>query len=150
MKILVVDDSSTFRAIARKELEEEGGYEIIEAEDGEIALETLMSTPVNLVTMDVEMPGLNGYEVCKKIRSEEYSSKIIGSANNPLPLIFITGNDSLEERAKGFEAGAADFITKPFLSGELLASVDRLLKPENKFKGLTALVADDSQVVRFI
>lgn len=149
MKILVVDDSRTFRKIARKELET-AGYEIVEAADCKEALEKIISTPVNLVTLDVEMPCFDGFETCKKLRSAEFSRLIPWKIESALPIIFVTADDTLEARSKGFNAGAADFITKPFLPGELLSSINRILKPENRYKGLGALVADDSKPIRII
>ena len=138
MKILVVDDSSSHRAIAKLELEK-GGYEIVEAVDGQDALEVLDKTPVDLITLYVEMPRLDGYEAFEKIRQRD---------ENKTPVIFVTGRDTLEEREKGFSVGAIDYIVKPFTSGELLHSVDRCLKPETTFQSLTALVVDDSAPIR--
>ena len=138
MKILVVDDSSSHRAIAKMELEK-GGYEIVEAVDGQDALDVLEKTPVDLITLDVEMPRLDGYEVFEKIRQRD---------ENTTPVIFVTGRDTLEERERGFSVGAIDYIVKPFTSGELLSSVDRCLKPETTFQSLTALVVDDSAPIR--
>jgi two-component system, sensor histidine kinase and response regulator len=149
MKILVVDDSSTFRRIAREELEK-GGFEVLEAKDGLEALDVTRSTPVDMVTLDVEMPNLNGYDTCKQLRSDEFSALIPRKDESVLPVIFITSNDTLQEREKGFHAGAGDFITKPFLPGELLSSINRILNPENRFKGLKALVVDDSSTTRHI
>ncbi|MFQ5717032.1 MAG: response regulator, partial [Nitrospinales bacterium] len=149
MKILVVDDSRTFRKIARRELET-AGYEVVEAAGCDEALEKVVSTSINLVTLDVEMPCLNGFEVCKKLRSAEYSQLASQKSESALPIIFVTASDTLEARSKGFDVGAADFITKPFLPGELLSSVNRILKPENRYKGLGALVADDSTSIRII
>lgn len=146
MKILIVDDSSTFRSIARNELSK-GGYEIIEAVDGQDALDKLATTSIDLITMDVEMPRLNGYDAFVKLRSKEYA-ETLGVVSRPPPVIFVTSRDSLDERRKGFDIGAIDYITKPFLPGELLTSVNYVLKPENKFMGLTAIVADDSKTIR--
>lgn len=146
MKILVVDDSSTFRAIAKNELSK-GGHEIIEAVNGQDALDKLALAPVDLITLDVEMPVLNGYETFVKLRSAEFA-ELVGMFSDPPPVIFVTSRDSLAERRKGFDIGAIDFITKPFLPGELLAAVDNVLKPENRFNGLTAIVADDSKTIR--
>lgn len=145
-KVLVVDDSSTFRSIARNELNDQN-IEFVEAFDGKHALDLLAEFAVDLVTLDVEMPGLNGYETFQKMRSKEFlENSAIKDA--PPPVIFVTGNDSMSERRKGFDVGAADFITKPFVKGELLASVKRLLYPHNKFDGLTALIVEDSAAVR--
>ncbi|QPJ64741.1 MAG: response regulator [Candidatus Nitrohelix vancouverensis] len=144
-RILIVDDSSTFRAIARMELAK-GDFEILEALDGESALEILEEEVVDLVTMDLEMPGINGFETVRRLREKqaETSPENVG---NP-PVIFITSDDSMEVRRQGFDVGGADYITKPFVSGELLNSIHRILYPENLFKGLKLLVVDDSPTIR--
>ncbi len=145
-KVLVVDDSSTFRSIARNELKDED-IEVIEAVDGRHALALLVEHKIDLVTLDVEMPGLSGYETFQKMRSEKFMEDLY-LEDAPPPVIFVTGNDSMAERRKGFDVGAADFITKPFVKGELLTSVKRFLYPLNRFDGLTALVVEDSSAVR--
>ena len=147
MKILVVDDSVTLRSILRKELEQ-GGYEIIESSNGTKALEILGNTRIDLVTLGVHMSGINGFKTCEKLRSEEFEKKIADHKDGSLPVIFVTGSDTMEDRMQGFKAGASDFLTKPFMQGELLALVNSLLNPDKKFDGLTALVVDDSKVVR--
>ena len=68
--------------------------------------------------------------------------------NNLVPIIFITANDSIEGRKKGFKLGATDFITKPFAKGEILKAVDNILQPKTLMEERTALVAEDSIVVR--
>jgi len=93
------------------------------------------------------MPELNGYETFQELRSDDFAKRM-GMMPDIPPVIFITSNDSMAERRKGFEVGAADFITKPFLAGELLRSVKAILNPESRFKGLTALIADDSKTIR--
>lgn len=146
LKVLVVDDSSTFRMIAKKELVK-GGYDVFEAENGDMAMEVITRTPADLITMDIEMPGMDGYETYKRIASDEFK-RSLGVIFDTPPVIFVTGLDSLEERRKGFDVGASEFLTKPFMQGELLSSVNRVLFPENRFKGLTALIVDDSPTIR--
>jgi len=147
-KILVVDDSSTFRAIALNELKDDD-LEVFEAVDGKHALQLLAVNEFDLVTLDVEMPVLNGYETFQKLRSKEFLENSPYKDSAP-PVIFVTGYDTMDERRKGFDFGAADFITKPFVKGELLESAKRFLYPRNRFKELTALVAEDSQPVRML
>ena len=132
MKILVVDDSVTLRSILRKELEQ-GGYEIIESSNGTKALEILGNTRIDLVTLGVHMSGINGFKICEKLRSEEFEKKIADHKDGSLPVIFVTGSDTMEDRMQGFKAGASDFLTKPFMQGELLALVNSLLNPDKKF-----------------
>ncbi|MFH0925666.1 MAG: response regulator [bacterium] len=147
MKILIVDDSPVMRHVIRQELEQ-GEHEVIEASNGADGLKIMLTTPIDLITLDVDMPELNGYETCQALRSDKYSHIFRKGIYKKIPIIFITGMDTIEARKKGFEVGACDFITKPFKEGNLLAIVNRLLQPQNKLKGLTALVVDDSDVAR--
>jgi len=145
MKILIVDDSPMVRKIIRKELEA-GGYIVDEAEDGfEAIVHADMVSKPDLITLDIEMPGLNGFETCKKLQEKRYTN----NSKRP-PVIFITGKDTLEDRKKGFTLGASDFISKPFASGDILSAVNTILKPENRLRGMTALVADDNNTARKI
>ncbi|MCP4689429.1 MAG: response regulator [Desulfobacterales bacterium] len=149
MKILVVDDSPTARRIIGKELEG-GGYEVEVAEDGERALRRVAegATP-DLITLDVDMPVMNGFEACSKLQSPEYSRFFSRhEKNKSVPIIMVTANDSLDDRRKGFEFGAADFVAKPFMKGEILNAVNKILRPKARLKNLTALVVDDSTVAR--
>ena len=150
MKILVVDDSRMIRQTIRKELEE-GGYEVTEAKNGLEGLARLAtpSTP-DLVTLDIEMPKLNGFDTCRKLRGERYSRFFSHCPDNRIPVIFVTGNDTMEDRKKGFQLGAADFISKPFSKGAILSAVNKVLKPAQLVQGMTALVVDDSGVARHI
>jgi two-component system cell cycle response regulator len=149
-QVLVVDDSAAMRMAIREELET-GGYDVTEAANG---LEALVSVCRNqapdLITLDVEMPGMNGWDFCRKLRSPHYASRISGPRNRRIPVIFVTGQNTMSERKKGFAVGAADFITKPFAAGELLEAVDRILKPVALSEGMTALVVEDNVVARQI
>ena len=150
LQILVVDDARTMRNILKKELKA-GGYEVVEAANGVEALKTIeISSPPDLITLAIEMPFLNGFETCKKLYNDYYSKYFIHTNNRKVPVIFITSNDTFEDRQRGFELGATDFITKPFAKGTVLSKVNRILKPSDKYKGITALVVDDSRVTRHI
>jgi CheY-like chemotaxis protein len=145
-KILVVDDSKVMRSIVRMLLEN-GGYEVCEAADGKEALkQLLLNHDVKLVTLDVDMPVMNGFETCKHIRmNKELPAKI-----KTLPVLFVTSFDSLEDRRKGFELGASDFLIKESLEKEMLSAVNRLLNPNENLIGLSALIVDDSIFARKI
>jgi len=150
MRILVVDDSRMIRQTIRKELEG-GDYEVTEAKNGLEGLTQLASPPpFDLVTLDIEMPKMNGFDTCRKLRGERYSRFFSHCPDNRIPVIFVTGNDTMEDRKKGFELGAADFISKPFSEGAILSAVDKVLKPAQLVQGMTALVVDDSGVARHI
>jgi len=96
------------------------GYEIVKAENGEEALSQLSVNKIDMILLDVMMPGMNGYEVCKKVKSD--------SGNTFLPIIMLTALDNMEAKIEGLEAGADDFLNKPFQKIELVARVNNLLK----------------------
>lgn len=149
MKILIVDDSRVHRKLIRRDLEEEGA-EIFEANSGEEALEAIQKIKPDAITLDVEMTGMNGYEVCAKLRSGDHSSIKGHPGLADIPVVFITSSDTLEGREKGFRSGGTDFVTKPFLKGEVQKTIRKLLTKEGPLAGLSALVVDDSNVARKI
>ena len=118
MKILVVDDERAVRESLRRALELEG-YEIELAADGREALERLEadSQPDALI-LDVLMPGVDGLEVCRRLRR----------TGSRLPVLMLTARDAVENRVAGLDAGADDYVTKPFALEELLARIRALLR----------------------
>ncbi len=120
MKILVVDDERAVRESLRRALELEG-YEIELAEDGRRALSLLQEeeqAQPDAVILDVLMPGVDGLEVCRRLRR----------SGNPVPVLMLTARDEVENRVAGLDAGADDYVTKPFALEELLARVRALLR----------------------
>ena len=120
VKILVVDDERAVRESLRRALELEG-YEIELAEDGRQALERLGSEngeEPDAVILDVLMPGMDGLEVCRTLRSQ----------GSRLPILMLTARTQFEDRVEGLDAGADDYLTKPFALEELLARVRALLR----------------------
>ncbi|KPA10734.1 response regulator receiver sensor signal transduction histidine kinase [Candidatus Magnetomorum sp. HK-1] len=111
--ILVVDDNETNVDILVEVLGKD--YDVSVALDGETALEDIETNPPSLILLDIMMPGLDGYEVCRRVRSNKKLSNI--------PIIFLTGMDDLRSKTLGFELGAVDYITKPFQLPELRARV---------------------------
>ena len=149
-RILVVDDSRSVRMQIREELES-GGYEVIEARNGLEALIHAASMPVpDLITLDIEMPKQDGFETCRKLRTPHYARFFNKSEDQRIPVIFITANDTIADRQKGFDLGAVEFIVKPFLKGEVLSLVNTILLPSVIHEEIQALVADDSGVARKI
>ncbi len=118
-RILIVDDSTFNLKIASAALSP-AGYEVITATNGREALETVETMQPNLVILDVMMPDLNGYEVCRHLRRKRSTMH--------LPIMMLTANDTLEERVNGFDAGADDYMSKPFEPAELQARVKALLR----------------------
>jgi DNA-binding response OmpR family regulator len=112
--VLVVDDAPPNVKLLRLILND-AGYRVLEAASGPEALTTLRQGKPDIMVLDVRMPGMTGYEVCRQIREDaEFSA---------LPVIMVTALSSPEDRIRGIEAGATDFITKPFNKKELLARV---------------------------
>jgi CheY-like chemotaxis protein/class 3 adenylate cyclase len=149
MKILVVDDSATIRAIIREELKGTN-IQVVEAINGQDALEKLTTTPIELVTLDTEMPHMDGYEFCKIIRSKEFAKKYLADRKDTLPVIIISEYDTADDRARAFQAEATDFLPKPYKQGELLERVKKYLALDNVYHGVTALVVDDTKSIRII
>ncbi len=147
--ILVVDDSSLIRGIIREELES-GGYRVTEAVHGFDALARAADAAPDLITLDVEMPKLNGFATCAKLRDPHYSRFFARGTDYMVPVIFITSLDTIEDRKKGFQLGAMDFITKPFEKGAVRHAVNTILRPGNRLEGLTALVADANDASRLM
>ena len=148
MKVLVVDDSQTVRRSIRRELEE-GGYEVIEAGNGLEAITRIAgSHPPDLITLDIEMPHLNGFETLRKLRTPPYSQHFYAQTSKGIPTILVTGKDTLEERQQGFDLGAAEFITKPFAQGDILSVVNKILAPNTYMQEMKVLVVDDSPLTR--
>jgi diguanylate cyclase (GGDEF)-like protein len=137
--ILVVDDDPEVNQLIEFILLDEG-YNVVTATDGKEALNLKKLKFVDLILLDINMPGLNGYEICNRLK-ESYETKDI-------PVIFLTGNSLCEDIVKGFDCGAIDYITKPFNGTEMLARVKNhlelkhnkdLLKEMALMDGLTKL-----------
>jgi two-component system response regulator MprA len=131
MKILVVDDERAVRESLRRALSLEG-YEVDLAADGQEALDRLdgHAAAPDAVVLDVLMPRLNGLEVCRRLRA----------AGNRIPVLMLTARDEVEDRVEGLDAGADDYVVKPFALEELLARVRALLRRSG---------ADTEETVRF-
>lgn len=118
-KILCVDDEPLNLKVL-KSFMLGSGYEIITAESGKEALEQLRTQLFDIVLLDIMMPEMNGYEVCKTLKTD---AKLMN-----IPVVMLTALSSKEERIKGIEAGAEDFMSKPLDRGEVLARIRMLLK----------------------
>jgi len=115
MRILVVDDERAVRNALRRAFTL-AGYDVALAEDGERALGMLMQSPPDAIVLDVLMPGTNGIEVCRRLRA----------AGDRTPVLMLTARETVADRVAGLDAGADDYLVKPFSLGELAARLRAL------------------------
>jgi len=118
-KILVVDDEKDLLDLVKRILTR-GGFEVITALDGKEGLAKVYSEAPNLIILDINMPGMNGWEVCGKIRGDPLYKH--------LPIIMLTVRKKKEDQLKGLDIGGDEYITKPFYPKELLARVKAVLQ----------------------
>ena len=117
MRILVVDDEPAVRTSLERALSLEG-YDVALAADGAAALDSLAAAPPDAVVLDVSMPGLDGLDVCRRMRQ----------AGDRTPVLMLTARDAVDDKVRGLDAGADDYLTKPFALDELLARLRALLR----------------------
>jgi two-component system response regulator MprA len=130
MKILVVDDEPAVRESLERALRLDG-YEVELAADGGEALETLARRSPDAVVLDLMMPKVDGLEVCRRLRA----------AGDRTPVLILTARDAVSDRVTGLDAGADDYVVKPFARDELLARLRALLRRSG--------ASDDGKVLRF-
>ena len=115
-RVLVVEDEQNLREPLVYLLQKEG-YDVIEAEDGQSAIDSFFTLGADLVLLDLMLPGINGNEVCRAIRAE-----------SQVPIIMVTAKDTEIDKVVGLEIGADDYVTKPYSSRELLARMKAVLR----------------------
>jgi two-component system response regulator MprA len=120
MRVLVVDDDRAVRDALRRALTL-GGYEVLPVEDGERALEQIVQSVPDAVVLDVGLPGIDGLEVCRRVRR----------LGNRVPILMLTARDAVSDRIDGLDVGADDYMVKPFDVGELKARIRALLRRAN-------------------
>lgn len=117
MTILIVEDDASVSRFLRQAAEE-AGYAVQAARDGLIGFGLAQKTVFDLILLDVMLPGLNGFEICRRLRVED----------NRTPILLITAKDTLDDKVEGLDAGADDYIVKPFHVKELLARMRALVR----------------------
>ncbi|PKK99982.1 MAG: DNA-binding response regulator [Tenericutes bacterium HGW-Tenericutes-1] len=117
MKLLIVEDQNELRSLLKKRLNE-AGYIIDDAADGETALDFLSYSAYDVIILDIMIPKINGLEILKQLRSKK----------NATPVLLLTAKDTIQDRVKGLDMGADDYLVKPFAFEELLARIRTLLR----------------------
>ena len=136
-KILVVDDDVRIRDLLRRYLTQEG-FDVLQAEDGKSLTRVLMREPVDLIVLDLMLPGEDGLSICRRLRA----------ANDRTPIIMLTAKGEDVDRIVGLEVGADDYLGKPFNPRELLARIHAVLRrrPQQEAPGAPA---GENEVVSF-
>ena len=139
-RILIVDDVKTNIDILVEALRDE--YKLSVALDGAAALRSVEKNPPDLVLLDIVMPGLDGYEVCRQLRAQE--------STRELPIMFLSALEDVKDKTRGFEVGGNDYLTKPFEVLEVKARVRSLLKAKAYADAIREAMARDLRIAREI
>ena len=115
-KILLVDDDPNIRQLVRLYLEKEG-FDVTEADRGDTALKEFKAAPPNLMLLDVMLPGMDGWQVCREVRKV-----------SNIPIIMLTAKDETFDKVLGLELGADDYVVKPFDAKELVARIKAVIR----------------------
>ena len=116
-RLLVVDDDENLRSMLSAALKHHG-YDVESVDNGDAAIEAVAATRPDLLVLDVMLPGVDGFEVCRRLRS----------MNDHTPVLFLTARDETEDKVRGLRLGGDDYLEKPFSLDELMARVDAVLR----------------------
>jgi DNA-binding response OmpR family regulator len=133
-RILIVEDDPDIALSLRLKLERDGGYEVDTVVDGAAGLREATERPPDLVLLDVNLPGMDGFEICRRLRKEPVTSAV--------PIIMLTARIDESDRVAGLEFGADDYITKPFSPKEALARVRAVLRRTGRHDEESESLAD--------
>jgi two-component system, OmpR family, KDP operon response regulator KdpE len=132
--ILIVDDEPQIRRVMRTTLSSQG-YSVVEAADGEHALDTIRTERADLILLDVNMPGRSGLEICREIR-----------ASSDVPIIMLTVRNTERDKVQALDAGADDYVVKPFGVDELLARIRAALRRAAPIEALPPFSSADLKI----
>jgi len=139
-RVLIVDDAKSNLDLLVEGLKSD--YKLSVAVDGEMALKAVANHPPDLILLDIVMPGIGGYEVCRRLRERPETAEV--------PIMFLSSLEDVENKAKGFEAGANDYLTKPFEMLEVKARVHSLIKAKAYSDAAKEQLASELSVARDI
>ncbi len=136
--ILIVDDTPANLTVLSAILGKRG-YRVRPAINGTLALKAAQKAASDLILLDVQMPGLDGYEVCRQLKA--------GAQTRAIPVIFISALDDVLDKVEAFQVGGVDYITKPFQIEEVLARVENQLALHQQREEIAALLARNEQLI---
>ena len=131
MRVLVVEDERKLAEVVRRGLGEQG-YAVDVAHGGQEGFDLAEVEPYDLIVLDVMLPGLDGFEVCRRLRA----------AKRGMPILMLTARDTVDDRVQGLDSGADDYLVKPFAFRELLARVRALLRRDSLSKDTVLRIGD--------
>jgi len=133
-RILVIEDDPDIALSLRLKLERDGGFEVVTATDGAAGLKLAVDRPPDLVLLDLNLPGVDGFEVCRLLRGEPVTAAT--------PVIMLTARISESDRVAGLDLGADDYISKPFSPKEALARIRAVLRRSDRAAEVPTALAD--------
>lgn len=137
--IVIVDDQPNNLRVLSGILQQ-AGYKVRPALDGEVALKSIKSSPPDLILLDIRMPEMDGYEVCRRLKSDEQTRDI--------PVIFISALQDMEDKLSAFRVGGVDYVAKPFQMEEVLARVQAHLKLYRLQRDLQGIIDERTRAWR--
>jgi two-component system OmpR family response regulator len=131
VRVLVAEDDVRTATLLRSGLEREG-HEVFLVDQGEPALLAAKTAPFDVIILDAILPGVDGFEVCKKLRDSQVWT----------PILMLTGRSSIDDRVKGLDAGADDYLTKPFAFSELFARIRAIVRRDGNARPMDLVCGD--------
>ncbi len=138
-RILVIEDDADIALSLKYNLEREGDFRVSDARDGEAGLREALERPPDLVILDLNLPGADGLEVCRRLRGE--------AATAAVPIVMVTARVDEADRIRGLDLGADDYVTKPFSVREVLARVRAVLRRQDRAASDAETLSDGPLVV---
>jgi two-component system, OmpR family, alkaline phosphatase synthesis response regulator PhoP len=140
-RILIVEDDKDIVEAIRYNLEKEKSFSVMEARTGDTGVSIALETHPHLIILDVGLPGLNGFEVCRQLRQEEQTRSI--------PILILTARSSESDKVMGLELGADDYMTKPFGVRELVARVRAILRRKEAESDVPQFYEDETLYMNY-
>jgi DNA-binding response OmpR family regulator len=137
-RILLIEDDADIALALRYNLEKEKGFVVSTARDGEEGMRTALASPPDLVLLDLNLPGIDGLEVCRRLRS--------APATAPVPIIMLTARAAEADRVSGLDLGADDYILKPFSMKEVVARVRAVMRRTDRSEEEEGEILDDGPI----